>query len=69
MNTPETNPALDSAWDVFDVDNSGYLQIQKDDEADLFVSDYEAVGYVIHRAREGDPRAIAALTKVGVQLL
>lgn len=68
MNTPETNPNLDSAWGVFDVDCSGLLQIQKDDEQDLFASDYEAVGYVIHRAREGDPRSIAALTKVGIHL-
>jgi formaldehyde-activating enzyme involved in methanogenesis len=68
MNTSITNRELDSAWDVFDVDNTGFLQIQKDDEADLFSSDYEAVGYVIWRAREGDPRSLAALEKVGIRL-
>jgi hypothetical protein len=68
MSTPETNPNLDSAWAIIDVDDSGLLQIQKDDEQDLFASDYEAVGYVIHRAREGDPRSIAALIEVGIHL-
>jgi hypothetical protein len=33
-------------WDVFDVDGTGYFEIQKVDEVELFDSDEEAINFV-----------------------
>ncbi len=40
----------DTGWALFDYDRTGLMQIQRDDEADIFASDAEAVDYVKRRA-------------------
>ncbi|ABO60221.1 hypothetical protein Bcep1808_7344 (plasmid) [Burkholderia vietnamiensis G4] len=48
-------------WNIFDVDGTGYLEIQKDDEAQVFESDDDAVAYVRERAQGGCPVALKAM--------
>lgn len=38
--------AFDEGWGVFDIDSTGYLEIQRLDEAEIFSSDEEARSYV-----------------------
>lgn len=46
------NEFLDTGWALFDFDGTGLQQIQRDDEADIFHSDSEALAYVAKRAAE-----------------
>lgn len=41
--------ALSQGWGIFNIDNKGYLEIQKNDELNSFKSDEEAVKFVIER--------------------
>ena len=55
--------ATNEGWDIFDVNGSGYLEIQRVDELDVFDSDEEAVRFVRHNANAGsDERYLIALT-------
>jgi hypothetical protein len=50
-------------WSLFDVNSTGLLEIQRDDEADLFESDEAAVNFVRRRANEGSmPHYLALRT-------
>lgn len=49
-------------WDLFDYDNRGMLQIQKDDEMEIFATDSDAIEFVKGRAAEGDETAKLALS-------
>ncbi|HEP6430584.1 TPA: hypothetical protein VDB83_004907 [Burkholderia cenocepacia] len=48
-------------WNLFDVDGSGYLEIQRDDEAQVFESDDDALAYVREQAQGGCPVALKAM--------
>ncbi|MBK5051706.1 hypothetical protein IQ289_25325 [Burkholderia sp. R-70006] len=48
-------------WNLFDVDGSGYHEIQRDDEANRFASDAEAIEFVQQQAKAGDAVAVKAL--------
>jgi hypothetical protein len=50
-------------WDLFSIDPEGVLRIQKEDEADIFETDAEAIEYVEIRAEEGSERHQKALEK------
>lgn len=50
-------------WGLFDVDASGLLEIQRLDEAEVFGSDEEAVGFVRALASAGSAMHVAALAQ------
>ena len=53
-------------WALFNVDSTGLLEIQRDDEAEKFAGDAEAFEFVLKLARGGSPyhqRAILAHEK------
>lgn len=56
------NEFLDTGWALFDFDGTGLQQIQRDDEADIFHSDAEALTYVAKRAAERSGKHEQALT-------
>lgn len=47
---------LKEGWDLFDIDSTGILEIQRDDEAGIFESDEDAVSYVRAKAWAGSKR-------------
>jgi hypothetical protein len=58
--------AIVEGWDVFDVDSTGYLEIERDDEQGHFTSDAEALLHVVERARAGSAYHRAALSQCGI---
>lgn len=48
-------------WGIFDVDGSGLLEIERDDEADVFACDEDAVAFVREKAEAGSGVHIAAI--------
>jgi hypothetical protein len=56
--------ALRQGWGVFDVDQTGLLQIQKSDESGRFDTDAEAICYVIGRADCNDDLAIKGIAQM-----
>ncbi len=58
--------ALGEGWCIIDVDGSGYLEIERDDECDEFKTDPDALWFVIEKARGGSEYHREALKLVGV---
>lgn len=64
---PEWTPAdcaaaCDEGWCVFNVDGGGPLEIERDDEAEVFESDDEAIAHVRRRAKAGSELHQKAIT-------
>lgn len=61
----DLNENASEGWDLFELDSGPQptLQIQRDDEANLFESDAEALAFVHKLAREGSVRHKEALAK------
>lgn len=59
--TEHSKRAVSQGWNMFDYDQTGALQIQRLDEADVFTSDDEALSYAKGRAERGDETAKLAL--------
>jgi hypothetical protein len=57
------NP-MKEGWDVFDIDSTGRLAIQKFDDAAVFSTDEAALNFVITQAAQGDLQCRAALFAV-----
>jgi hypothetical protein len=48
-------------WNLFDFDNTGLLHIERDDAAQMFASDVDAVDHVRFLAANGDQKALHAI--------
>lgn len=55
------NEFLDTGWALFDFDGTGLQEVQRDDEADIFASDADALAYVAKRAAAGSQKHEQAL--------
>ena len=55
--------AYSEGWAMIDVDSSGYLEIERDDERDTFGSDEEAVAFVREEAVHGSPYHVKAVAR------
>ncbi|MBI6883053.1 hypothetical protein [Pseudomonas putida] len=51
MSCAET--VFDEGWALFDVDGSGLMEIQRDDELDVFETDDDAIAHVLARSEQG----------------
>lgn len=63
MEQSARNANAAEGWDLFDYNGSGLMEIERDDEANIFADDASAVAYVETRAAEGSQRHIDALAQ------
>lgn len=63
----QKDEATAQGWNVFAIDgNQANLAIQRDDEAEIFQSDNEALQFVIVQAKSGNMTCKTALDLVGM---
>lgn len=53
--------ARSEGWGIFDIDSTGYLEIQRDDEQGVFASDDDAFDHVFKLSRAGSDLHTKAL--------
>jgi hypothetical protein len=53
--------AKGEGWNLFDFDNTGLLRIERDDAAQIFASDIDAIEHVRLLAARGDQKALHAI--------
>jgi hypothetical protein len=57
----DSKAAVAEGWEIFDIDSTGVLEIERDDESGKFKNDNAARAFVAKKAAKGSPLHLKAL--------